>query len=93
MRVMVVPPCESTKCHPVVDFEMVHLIVCDLYFHFQNKQTKKASRRKPGVNFVSLPSALYIFAWCHVVMLPPWTRNENAASTLNTVTYHLCGLE
>lgn len=62
MGVMGIPPCESTKCHSGVDFEMVHLMLCDFYFHFQNEQTKKASRQKPGVNFISLPSALYVFA-------------------------------
>ena len=50
------------KCHSGVDFEMVHLMLCDFYFHFQNEQTKKASRQKLGVNFISLPSALYVFA-------------------------------
>lgn len=62
MGVIVVPPCESTKCHSGVDFEMVHLMLYNFYFYFQNEQTKKASRQKPGVNFLSLPSALYVFA-------------------------------
>ena len=87
---MVVPPCESTKCHSVVDFEMVHLTLCDLYFHFQNEQTKKASRRKPGVNFVSLPSALYIFAWCQMLWccLPgQGTKMQTQLSILLLIIY------